>query len=544
MKRKKLLALAMLAGISMGSFAENHYLVKDGAFVEGVSQLDPGEDDFLSEGKSPAGDAAILLTHVKKWSDARLYTEKDVNLATHSKLVIEYYFDKLSLENYPAKYPAITVGFGTDTIGGLFTRDAAAHTVTGIDVKFKHIGKEGQLVKDTAFIYCRPDKLEGNKFFTISYDRDIEPNDNVLYIKNIYLLDEKAPFFAENFEANAPTYQDEENAERYVISNGEVSLQADYSNGFAGDILALKNSFFKSGFALSSIDPDGKAFEEGTFGITYNSLFNAPLRRRWEPFGSDVNTGTLDDADQPVYTDPITVAPGAFYDTEIYHSLSVSKNVATVNGSFGFLNIPLNEVAEENSSLKVSFLAKWSAIKDEDLTAEADKTFPVFIKFDNGDKVKVSEEDMTGTWTIYEGDVAIPSGVKSFDIIFSPNTNYSYNIDNLQIALDKQPYTFTIGKGEGIDAGDDVVTGVTTEPFSHVASIASDDANASAYFDGDNFIVKADEEIASISIIDMAGKTASVNGGEFNVSGFNKGIYVFVAKTVNGVSISGKIIIE
>ena len=121
----------------------------------------------------------------------------------------------------------------------------------------------------------------------------------------------------------------------------------------------------------------------------------------------------------------------------------------------------------------------------------------------------------------------------------SPNANYSYNIDNLHVD-DKKNY-FTTGAGEGLDADDLVVSG--TNPRGHVASIA-DDANASAYFDGDNFIVKADEEIASISIIDMAGKTASVNGGEFNVSGFNKGIYVFVAKTVNGVSISGKIIIE
>ena len=164
------------------------------------------------------------------------------------------------------------------------------------------------------------------------------------------------------------------------------------------------------------------------------------------------------------------------------------------------------------------------------------------FKFDNSDELfTVCENgEMTASWTMYEGSVAIPSGTTSFDIVMSPNANYSYNIDNLHVD-DKMNY-FKTGAGEGLDAGDLVVSGTALR--THVASIASDDANASAYFDGDNFIVKADEEIASISIIDMAGKTASVNGGEFNVSGFNKGIYVFVAKTVNGASISGKIIIE
>ena len=537
MNKKHLLALAMLAGVGTSALAEKHYLVKDGVLAEGVTLLDAGEDDYISEGKSPDGAAALLLTHVKQWSDARMYTEKAVNLNTHSKLVIDYYFDELSMGNYTGKYPAIMFSFGTDTIGGKYTRDDASHTVASIDAKFKHMGKEGKLVSDTAFIYARPDKAATNRFFSLSYDRDIEANDNVLYIKNIYLLEEERPTFAENFDpAGSFVYSDVDKGEKYVISKGETSLRVDATTG---KFVGVKNEACTGGVALSVLDPDGKAFEESRYGKKDVATFYAPLKRRWEKFGSDVNTGSSDDKDQPIFTEPITVVPGAFYDTEIYHSLFVAKELAALNGSYAFKSLPIGEKATD---LKVSFLAKWSVVDGEDIESGEDKTLPVFIKFDNSDELfTVCENgEMTASWTMYEGSVAIPSGATSFDIVMSPNANYSYNIDNLHVD-DKMNY-FKTGAGEGLDAGDLVVSGTALR--THVASIASDDANASAYFDGDNFIVKADEEIASISIIDMAGKTASVNGGEFNVSGFNKGIYVFVAKTVNGVSISGKIIIE
>ena len=543
MNKKHLLALAMLAGVGTSALAEKHYLVKDGVLAEGVTLLDAGEDDYISEGKSPDGAAALLLTHVKQWSDARMYTEKAVNLNTHSKLVIDYYFDELSMGNYTGKYPAIMFSFGTDTIGGKYTRDDASHTVASIDAKFKHMGKEGKLVSDTAFIYSHPDKADKNRFFSLSYDRDIEANDNVLYIKNIYLLEEKRPTFAENFDpAGSFVYSDVDKGEKYVISKGETSLRVDATTS---KFVGVKNEACKGGVALSVLDPDGNAFEESRYGKKDVATFYAPLKRRWEKFGSDVNTGSSDDKDQPIFTEPITVVPGAFYDTEIYHSLYVAKELAALNGSYAFKSLPIGkEKGKEATDLKVSFLAKWSVVDGEDIESGEDKTLPVFIKFDNSDELfSVCENgEMTASWTMYEGSVAIPSGATSFDIVMSPNANYSYNIDNLQVdEIGGCNYVFATEEGSGLDEGDRIVEAAIG---THVASIASNDANASAYFDGDNFIVKADEEIASISIIDMAGKTASVNGGEFNVSGFNKGIYVFVAKTVNGVSISGKIIIE
>jgi hypothetical protein len=319
--------------------------------------------------------------------------------------------------------------------------------------------------------------------------------------------DGRKPFYAENFQCDGATAWTEAHAafENYILDTkggtNEISLTSAATK--------KQNLAWKGCLALTSDN-------EGTKKQSHCGLF-----RSFEANGVD---GSL-----------------KYYDTEILHALAMPK--ANVSSSY-IWDIPVENIAGKD--ITIDFISKWKANETaEGLTAETEdalRKLPVYVIFDGKMNEAIDLDYLiNGMWSAYSKTITIPAGTKSMAIKFAPNDNFSYLIDNLFLTVEEDtPYIFNKFVNTTLDATDVRPEEVDT----HVASIASDDANASAYFDGDNFIVKADEEIASISIIDMAGKTASVNGGEFNVSGFNKGIYVFVAKTVNGVSISGKIIIE
>lgn len=550
MKRKHLLAWAMLSSIGFGSVnaADQFYLIKDGVLQEGVVAIEPNDaapDFFSTKQKAPDGSECVTLTHVKEYTEAKMYIEEGVNLLQTHTLIIDYCFEALAEGNYGGKWPVIQYGFATDTTDNRYGKDACPGW-GAFDVKFKHYGKENQWVSDTALVYARPDQLdEVHKLFVFAFNRENNmastEESNVLYIKNLRLVANEEtsgeniprPFFAENFEpVGLAQTSSASTSDRYLKFKDENEKRL-YKDGYS-------NKTFMGGFALTTIDPNGAVISiDPDWGDEIlDGTCRADFKRLWETFGSELNSGSLvEGAENPTpdFSKPFSITPGAYYDTELFHTLFVPQKFGENGVHTGFLNIPLKGNPDISGEISVSFLAKTTS----SITEGSNTEIPVFIKFNNSDEIKVTSDVLAPAWTKCNGKVSIPAGAETMDILFRSNPEYDYNIDNIAITANEYYFAKTV-EGSGIDKGDFICI----EFNANVASIESENANASAYFDGDNFIVKADEEIASISIIDMAGKTASVNGGEFNVSGFNKGIYVFVAKTVNGVSISGKIIIE
>ncbi|MEE0996351.1 MAG: T9SS type A sorting domain-containing protein [Paludibacteraceae bacterium] len=558
MNKKSLLAWSLLTcmGISGASAADQLFLIKDGKLQEGVVALEATEDapDYFTEGvKAPDGSECVSLTHLKTWTEAKLYIEEGVNLGETHTLIIDYCFKALEQGNYSGKHPVLGWGFVPDTTENRYTKTNCSGW-NCFDVKFKHYGKENTWVSDTSLVYLKSAELgKGNahKLLLIGFNRENEAmtneDANVLYIKNLRLVANKntaegnvaRPFFVENFEYESlPTYSDGQDVVRYLVAKGEKSLILK-----SGSASGVANQKMTGCFALSAIDPEGVAISVDNWGDeVFDGDFNTSLKRLWETFGSELNSGSYVEgtenstAPTPDFTKPFSIAPGAFYDTELFHSLLVKKELAG-KGYYGFLDIPVGKLVKERGEKKfsVSFVAKTTSSIAEGSNVEV----PVYIKFDDNSEILVTTESLFPAWKEYTAEIDVPEGASTMSILFKPNADYNYYVDNVTVAASQSYYPKGVD-GSGLDAKDKIVV----EFDVHTASIEANAANASAYFDGDNFIVKADEEIASISIIDMAGKTASVNGGEFNVSGFNKGIYVFVAKTVNGASISGKIIIE
>lgn len=532
MKKRNLLTMA-LAGLTLSSVSAAEFpIIEDGKLAGGIELIEhEGAGDQIEFGVTcPGGGSAALYTTAAKYSNVRFYAkDKALDLGANWIVEVEYYYDEKNedgKDNVPEEYLAskwniITFGVAEDTVGGVFSPQVEAD----IDGKFEgnvFRGNAGKVCKDSAYIFTRADKfLNGAKLLTFSFCDQITTPEGLediseyrgqqLYIKNLKVVSNgNKPFYAENFQCDGATAWTEAHAgfEKYILDTkggtNEISITTAATK--------KQNSAWKGGLALTSDN-------NGTKKQSHCGLF-----RSYEANGVD---GSL-----------------KYYDTEILHALAMPK--ANVSSSY-IWGIPVEAIAGKD--ITIDFISKWKANETaEGLTAETEdalRKLPVYVIFDGKiDEAIDLDYLINGMWSAYSKTITIPAGTKTMSIKFAPNDNFSYLVDNLFLTVADGSYKLGNFAEDALDPTD-VVPGAVEKVvlLDHVASIAND-ANASAYFDGDNFIVKADEEIASISIIDMAGKTASVNGGEFNVSGFNKGIYVFVAKTVNGVSISGKIIIE
>lgn len=532
MKKRNLLAMA-LASLALSSASATSFdLIKDGKFVDGVKFCKTASTDVLEENEVDGVGPVVTYTRGEKdYQQVNIYSENALNLNQNWIWEIEYYYENGNIpESYLSpKWSAITLGIGRDTsyikqvsVKGVVkdsTFNFVPEITTPIDGKFdKQVfqGNADRINKDSAFIFSRQDMEVSKeaKFFSIAFCNQAGGESNIgvqLHIKNLRIVsDGIKPFYAENFSySGLDAWVDAAMVEKYYLNKEDLSFSE-----LNTETTAQANTKWNGSLALA-VDK-----------VKFDETCQAVLLRLWEDNGTD--------------------ASGIYYDSELLHGLNIQKG--NVNSTY-IWNIPVeNLTAKGDCKISVKFLGKWQAsATEEGMTenTEADlRELPIFAIFDNNLSSATAVVEgalIEGQWTAYNSEITIPANTKTLTIQFKSNPNFSYCIDNFFLAptedtllvfdaYDKDPY----------DAKDSRPSKIGV----HVASIASNDANASAYFDGDNFIVKADEEIASISIIDMAGKTASVNGGEFNVSGFNKGIYVFVAKTVNGVSISGKIIIE
>lgn len=526
MKKRNLLTMALASlTLSSVSAAEAEFpIIKDGKLADGIEvieHVDAG-DKIEFDKECPAGGAAALYTTEAVYSNVRFYAkEKPLNLDETWIVEVEYYYDEKNDDGnynipdvyYDEKWNLLTFGIAEDTLGGVY----GPQVETDIDAKFEgqvFRGNAGKVCKDSAYIFSRPDKFtKGARLLTFSFCDQMKAGGDQtrgqqLYIKNLRVVSNgHKPFYAEKFsysglEAWTESFSKIEN---YIVDEKDGTYKVALATSGTKQI----NANWVGGIALTS----------GNSGSKVQS--HCGVARSYEDNGTDASL--------------------KYYDSEILHALAVAK--ANVSSSY-IWGIPVEEIAGKD--ITIDFISKWKAKeKEEGFTAETEdalRKLPVYVIFDEKiDEAIDLDYLINGMWSAYSKTITIPAGTKTMSIKFAPNDNFSYLIDNLFLTVADGSYKLDNFAEDALDPTDVVPNNLV---LIHVASIASDDANASAYFDGDNFIVKADEEIASISIIDMAGKTASVNGGEFNVSGFNKGIYVFVAKTVNGVSISGKIIIE
>ncbi len=170
-----------------------------------------------------------------------------------------------------------------------------------------------------------------------------------------------------------------------------------------------------------------------------------------------------------------------YYDCDILHALQVEPQRDSI--VFGGIAIP-----EGCTKIYTQMLMKmhknegrW-VIDPADSLAALDQDMPIKLKFDNGEVVDITEDPLKRQWTLYNGEVTVPSGATTVDLIFG-SIKVGYLVDNVML---------------------------TTKPINKTKDINNfDQFNVEAYIDADGSIVVLNGDL--IAAYNLNGKLATIN---------------------------------
>lgn len=170
-----------------------------------------------------------------------------------------------------------------------------------------------------------------------------------------------------------------------------------------------------------------------------------------------------------------------YYDCEILHALQVEPQ----RDSIVFAGIAIPEGCTKIYTQMLMKMHKnegrW-VIDPADSLAALDQDMPVRMKFDNGEVVDVTEDPLKRQWTLYKGEVPVPDGAKTVDLIFG-SIKVGYLVDEVLL---------------------------TTKPLNKTKDINNlDQFNVEAYIDADGSIVVLNGDL--IAAYNLNGKLATIN---------------------------------
>lgn len=170
-----------------------------------------------------------------------------------------------------------------------------------------------------------------------------------------------------------------------------------------------------------------------------------------------------------------------YYDCEILHALQVEPQ----RDSIVFAGISIPEGCTKIYTQMLTKMHKnegrW-VIDSADSLAALDQDMPIRMKFDNGEVVDVTEDPLKKQWTLYNGEVPVPNGAKTVDLIFG-SLKVGYLVDEIML---------------------------TTKPLNKTKDINSlDQFNVEAYIDADGSIVVLNGDL--VAAYNLNGKLATIN---------------------------------
>ncbi|MBP5423456.1 MAG: T9SS type A sorting domain-containing protein [Paludibacteraceae bacterium] len=461
---KKVSLLALVGLMTMGTaFAEDIYIIKDGQLVDGYKAVPQDGEEVIEFGASATdGSTAAAFYHNVQWKDFMIdLSANRVDMTKAWYLTIEYMAGEQVMkevlddqgkvsaksgdvysELYNGKNPMFHIGFFAYGVphSGLDINKADARV--RIDGKSHKTANEW--LKDSRLVYANAKSLAMDTLL-IGCIREVatDPDDPFapVYIKNLYLSpwgDQcSRPFYTENFSGNVNGWED-------------------------GDLNKSTASQMIGGYAIST---------SKTSAI-----------RRWQDGGYGTDGAVT-----------------GYYDDEMLHALIVD-NADTASVIAG-IELPNNH----NGKIIVNalFAFRWvdGTTFYEETTPAADKKIGASITFDNGETVKIFDQEIPAEWTEIEEEVNVPDGAKSFTISFKQD-KFNFLVDNLQIG--------TCAAGLEVEEA----------------------ANESAVIYATNDLVVVEGvEYTDIEVLNLNGVVVA----NANISGLNAGAYIAKVYTANGV---------
>lgn len=385
---KKCLSLVFSLLTSFAAFAGVTYdnafwIIKDGKVADGISTI-PYTDlgtkvpDEMVETTVDGEDVVEYHQISKNFLDVKLMFDAahQLDLTKNYILVLEYKIPAAHAENklIDGNKPLFIFGFGRDTAAVNISNAPHCELYVTIDAKW---GETDKWVTATKYMFANPDfTTAGGMIF--SYAREYVEGDmsEFPYIKNMAIVsyDEGVkPFYAENFDG-------------YGV--GEFYLESINPLTFKG------NKYYSGGIAPVVTDDDSEYLDdEGLPTLCYFRDFQPDSVRDQDGSG--------------------------FIDDELLHALRV-ENFRSDSIMYPGIAIP-----EGSSKIYASLLAKrmkkeskrWSEC---DYSEVANEDIPILLKFNTGEEVNLANDTIKETWTRFYGEIDVPEGATSADLIFKP----------------------------------------------------------------------------------------------------------------------------
>lgn len=403
--RKLFLLTSMLFAAAASLFAEDdsdkYWLIKDGKFVnENVTVMPYTGRRALKNIPNEMKDTVVNGENVVVYKqisydflDAKLKIDSlnPIDRSKYQVLVMEY---QIPEEQTGANFnittiirkPLFIIGAEED-----FNSIEAQPDVNTTAGRVSFSGKwnpANEWVTEKQFLYMDPSiKSIGGMVF--SYAREVfagaEAIHDFPYIKNLYFepFDLGSPFYAENFEGpNLGNAWDEEDRiyERLLI-----------------------NENFHGGIAPVATGKD-----------TLSLLKDSPINL-FRDYQADTTKTTSTD--------------GSIYlDTELFQALEIEANRDSV--VIPGIQIPQNCDKFYSQMLVKKHKNEHQRWVDADFSTVKGKDMPIKVKFNTGEIFDLAQDEMNLIWTKFDGEVQVPNGATSFDLIFG-SMPVGYIVDNI-----------------------------------------------------------------------------------------------------------------
>jgi len=390
-----LVSLMATSAFAELSYDDAYWIIKDGKMTDNIEYWEYDAEDLGTKIPSEMKDTVVDGENVvvykqisQDFLDVRLkFNEKNqLDLSTNYVMVLEYKIPDTHTDTMVAEgnKPLWMFGFASSEPNLKALNATHAEAYSFIDAKW---GVANEWVTFYKYIYA-PASLQKLFGMNFTYAREYIKGDLTEhpYIKNMAFVSikEGKPFYAENFDG---------------FGLGE--------------------------FYMEKIDVSKKK-------ATFNGGIKPVVTDDWYDFADEIGLLYVT-AFRDFLPDSIADQDGSGYiDCEQLHALQVESNRDSI--VFPGIKIPANtEKIYSKMLIKKHKNEKGYWPEDDDYV---NSDLPIMLKFNTGDYVDLTNDTIKNIWTKFEGEVAVPSGAESFDLIFKAG-KAGYLVDDILLSSQK-----------------------------------------------------------------------------------------------------------
>jgi hypothetical protein len=216
----------------------------------------------------------------------------------------------------------------------------------------------------------------------------------------------------------------------YIKNLGFVSIKEGkpfYAENFDGYGLG---EFYGESLDISELSPIGTALEPVSYlggirpivtanDVSYADDYGRPALTAFRDFRKDI------ERDQD---------GSGYIDCELLHGLQMETNRDSV--VFPGIKIPAGTDTIFSKMLLKKHKNEKKRWKDADSTVFLNEDLPIVLKVNTGEIVDLAKDTIKMIWTKFEGEVKVPAGAESFDLIFKSG-KAGYLADNIMFSSKK-----------------------------------------------------------------------------------------------------------